>query len=82
MKIIILQIVCVAELVGLCGIWDRGYKTFLCSTQLSMRFILLINVKTPTIVGILTFISMMNTSYERPNARHFYIFGILIFMSS
>ena len=49
-------------------------KLFSCSTQLSMKFILLINVKMPTIVGILTFISMMNTSYERPNARHFYIF--------
>ena len=32
-------------------------------TQLSMKFIMLINVKMPTIVGILTFISMMNTTY-------------------
>ena len=31
-------------------------KPFLCSTQLSMKFFLLINVKMPTIVGILTFI--------------------------
>ena len=29
-----------------------------CSTQLSMKFFLLINVKMPTIVGILTFMSM------------------------
>ena len=30
-------------------------KLFPCSPQLSMKFILLINVKMPTIVGILTF---------------------------
>ena len=35
----------------------RGYKTFLCSTQLGMKFILLLNVKIPTIVGILTLMS-------------------------
>ena len=35
-----------------------------CSTQKSMKFILLINVKMPTIVGILTFISMINTTFE------------------
>ena len=29
-----------------------------CSTQLSMKFFLLINVKMPTTVGILTFMSM------------------------
>ena len=31
-----------------------------CSTQLNMKFILLINVKMPTIVGILTNISRIN----------------------
>ena len=31
-----------------------------CSTQLSLKFILLINVKMPLIVGILTFISRIN----------------------
>ena len=35
-------------------------KLFLCSTQLSMDFFLLINVKMPTIVGILTFMSRKN----------------------
>ena len=35
-------------------------KLFSCSTQLSMKFILLINVKMPTTVGILTFISRIN----------------------
>ena len=35
-------------------------KLFSCSAQLRLKFILLINVKMPTIVGILTFISKMN----------------------
>ena len=35
-------------------------KLFSCSTQLRSKFILLINVKMPTIVGILTFISRIN----------------------
>ena len=46
---------------------------FPCSTQLSMKFILLINIKMPTIVGILTFISKINTS-ENIKARKIYIF--------
>ena len=36
-------------------------KLFSYSTQLSIKFIMLINVKMPTIVGILTFISKINT---------------------
>ena len=36
-------------------------KLFSCSTQLSMKFFLLINVKMPTIVGILTFKSGKNS---------------------
>ena len=47
-------------------------KLYSCSTQLSTKFILLIKVKMPTIVGILTFISMINTS-ERLKARNFFI---------
>ena len=43
----------------------RGYKRIPCLTQLNTKFILLINVKMPTIVGILTFISRINTSSER-----------------
>ena len=40
----------------------QGYKTFfmLSSAQMRLKFILLINVKMPTIVGILTFISRIN----------------------
>ena len=37
-------------------------KLFSYSTQLSMKFLLLINVKMPTIVGILTFISTIDTT--------------------
>ena len=37
-------------------------KLFSCLTQLSMKFFLLINVKMPTIVGILTFISGKNNT--------------------
>ena len=51
----------------------RVYKTFSCSTQLSTKFILLINVKMPTIVGILTIISMVNTTSEKLKASHFFI---------
>ena len=35
-------------------------KLFSCSTLLRLKFILLINVKMPTIVGILTFMSRIN----------------------
>ena len=36
-------------------------KLFSCSTLLRMKFFLLINVKMPTIVGILTFMSRKNS---------------------
>ena len=39
-------------------------KLFPCSIQLSTKLILLINGKMPTIVGILTFISMINITSE------------------
>ena len=44
-------------------------KLFSYSTQLSTKFILLINVKIPTIVGILIFISMINTTSERLKSK-------------
>ena len=53
--------------------WSWGYKTFTYSTKLSTKFFLLINVKMPTIIGILTFISMINTTSERLKARNFLI---------
>ena len=54
-------------------------KIFSCSTQLRTKFILLINVKMPTIVGILTFISMKNTTSERLKARNFFNCGYFSF---
>ena len=65
-------------------------KLFPCSTQLSMKFILLINVKMPTIVDSLTFIIMINTTSEIHKAGHLrdikqdtsLFVGILVFMSS
>ena len=36
------------------------YKKISCSTQLNMKIFLLINVKMPTIVAILTFMSREN----------------------
>ena len=53
--------------------WPEVIKLFQCSTQLSTKFILLINVKMTTIVGILTFISMINTTSEILKARNFFI---------
>ena len=49
-------------------IWPLGYTTFSCSTHLSMKFIVLINVIMPTIVGILTFISMIK-DFENVSPR-------------
>ena len=53
------------------------FQLLSCSTQLGMKFILIINVKMPTIVGILTFKNNINTISER-----FSSFRILAFMSS
>ena len=49
-----------------------GRKESNQTTQLSTKFILLINVKMPTIVDILTFISMINTTSERHKASNFF----------
>ena len=38
-------------------------KLFSCSIELKLKFILLINVIMPTIVGILTFMSRINYEY-------------------
>ena len=71
-----------------CNIYHdpKCYKTiqlFSCSAQLSMIFIMLINVKMPTTVGILTFISRINNSSEslKTNKKSLYFFIILIFIS-
>ena len=50
--------------------FDVGYKTFFMLNPTEPEiFILLINVKMPTIVGILTFISMINTTPEGLKAK-------------
>ena len=54
---------------------------YLCSTQLSMRFVMLINVKMPTIVGILSFISMINATSASMTARNVFIFQYSSFIS-
>ena len=45
-------------------------------------FILLINVKMPTVVGISTFISMINTTSERLKAINFFICLYFSFISN
>ena len=55
------------------SIRPKVIKLFSCSIQLSTKFIMLIHVKMPTIVGILTFISMINITSERLKARNFFI---------
>ena len=50
--------------------------------SLSTKSILLINVKMPTIVGILTFISMIHTTSERFKAIHIFTCRYFSFMSS
>ena len=55
-----------------CSTGSEVIKLFPYSAHLNTKFILLINVKMPTIVGILTFISMIISTFV----------GILVFMSS
>ena len=49
--------------------WSQGYKICSCFTQLSMKYIMLINVKMPTIVDILTFISIICTTFDISKAH-------------
>ena len=60
-------------------IGPKVIKLFSCSAQLNMNFFLLINVKMPTIVGILTFISRKNSSIglSEPKKLNFLIFFYL-----
>ena len=60
-------------LVPLAETRPNGYKKNSCTTQLSKKFILLINVKMPTIVSIFTFISMINLTSERLKERNVFI---------
>ena len=56
-------------MVGVMASW-LGYKLF--HAQLRMKFIMLTNVKMPTTVGILAFVSMINTTSEGLKARKDY----------
>ena len=49
-------------------------QLFSCSTEISMNLMKLINVKMPTIVDILTFMSMIHTTSEGLKARKVFIF--------
>ena len=62
----------------------RVIKLFSWSAQLGMEFILLINVKMPTIVGILTFINRINTTSDSFKAKRMFdfYFRILVAMSN
>ena len=55
-------------------------KLFSCSTQLSTKFFLLINVKMPTVVGVLTFMSRKNSilGLSKPEKANFLEIYILI----
>ena len=57
-----------------CGALPIGYKTVSCQTQLSMKCIVVINVKMSTIVGSSTFISMAFTASESLKARKVLLF--------
>ena len=55
-------------------------KLFSCSTQLNIIFFLLINVKMPTIVGTLTFMSRkvaFSAYLSLEEAEFFYIFILM-----
>ena len=54
---------------------------FSCSTQLSMKSFLLINVKMPTIVGILTFMGRKNSIPDFPESEKAEFLDIFILMS-
>ena len=56
-------------------------KLFSCSTQLGMKFFQLINVKMPTIVGILTFMrgKKSNQGLSEPTKSRLSFFFIYIF---
>ena len=57
-------------------------RLFSCLTQLSIKFFLFINVKMPTIVGILIFKSRKNTILDLPEPEKIEFLDIYILMSS
>ena len=63
------------------GTGPEVIKLFSWSTQLSMKFFLLINVKMPTIVGILTFMSGKNSILGLSEPKKAKFLDICILMS-
>ena len=53
--------------------WPCGYKTFFMLNSAEHEIYPACKDKMPTIVGILTFISMINTTSERLKAKNFFI---------
>ena len=60
---------------------SKVIKCFSCSIQLSLNFILLVYVKMPTVVGILTFIRRINVFYTYFDKKILPVLIILVFMS-
>ena len=58
----------------------RGYTTVSCSTQLSFKFIMLKHVNVKISVGILTFMSMINTTFESWKASTVFIFPVFLLL--
>ena len=68
------------EEIGQCCPGPEVIKLFSCSAQLRLKFILLINVKMPTIVGILTYMSRINylfLSFEPEFSTNLSYFSVL-----
>ena len=59
----------------------RGYKTFFMLNSVEHEFFLLKNVKMPTIVGILIFMSRKNNIYAYLSLKKAELFDIFILMS-
>ena len=64
-------------------LWPQGYKTFFVLNSTEHRIYLAHNVKMPTIVGILTFMSMIQhlRDLKLPVEASLFV-SILVFMSS
>ena len=61
------------------AIRPRGYKTFCILRSNECGFIMLINVKMPTIVGIFTIMSMVTTASESLKTRNGFTFQYCYF---
>ena len=66
---------------GMAKLDPEVIKLFSCTIQLSMKFFLLINVKMPTIVGILIFMSGKNSILGLSEPKKAEFLDIFIFMS-